>query len=210
MPNSNTNLRRGYRLGGSSSREQSAREERGKRMEIDKSQIVELLKSRGEDAKAAQAEADLPDKVDPEAHASVLAEVGIDPQDLLGDLPGGLGGTGRLIATSVRSGIPESRHCRPPASRSLSTRVTSANEIRRAPTRSPAARSATSCLARGRLTPHASPSRRPGGRGAARRRPSSRRCASLRDGLRTPLTTETGEGGCCRAEPKRRHRPPST
>ena len=59
-------------------------------MEIDKSQIVELLKSRGEDAKAAQAEADLPDKVDTEVDASVLAEVGIDPQDLLGDLPGGL------------------------------------------------------------------------------------------------------------------------
>jgi hypothetical protein len=63
-------------------------------MEIDKSQIIELLKSRGEDAKAAKAEADLPAKVDPEAHASVLAEVGIDPQDLLGDLPGGLGGLG--------------------------------------------------------------------------------------------------------------------
>jgi hypothetical protein len=63
-------------------------------MEIDKSQIVELLKSRGEEAKAAKAEADLPDKVDPQAHAGVLAEVGIDPQDLLGDLPGGLGGLG--------------------------------------------------------------------------------------------------------------------
>ena len=63
-------------------------------MEIDKSQIVELLKSRGEDAKAAKAEADLPNKVDPQAHASVLAEVGIDPQDLLGNLPGGLGGLG--------------------------------------------------------------------------------------------------------------------
>ncbi len=59
-------------------------------MEIDKSQIVELLKSRGEDAKAAQADADLPDKVDTEADASVLAEVGINPQDLLGDLPGGI------------------------------------------------------------------------------------------------------------------------
>jgi hypothetical protein len=59
-------------------------------MEIDKTQIVELLKSRGEDAKAAQAEAELPDKVDTETDAAVLAEVGIDPQDLLGDLPGGL------------------------------------------------------------------------------------------------------------------------
>lgn len=63
-------------------------------MEIDKSQIIELLKSRGEDAKAAKAETALPDKVDPQAHADVLAEVGIDPQDLLGGLPGGLGGLG--------------------------------------------------------------------------------------------------------------------
>lgn len=62
-------------------------------MQIEKSQIVELLKSRGEDAKAAQADADLPAKVDPEADASVLVELGIDPQELLGDLPGtsGLG-----------------------------------------------------------------------------------------------------------------------
>ena len=70
------------------------RKERGKRMEIDKSQIVELLKSRGEDAKAAQAEANLPATVDTEAHASLLLELGIDPQDLLKDLPGGLGGLG--------------------------------------------------------------------------------------------------------------------
>jgi len=44
----------------------------------------------GEDAKAAQAEADLPDQVDTEADATVLAEVVIDPQDLLGGLPGRL------------------------------------------------------------------------------------------------------------------------
>jgi len=61
-------------------------------MQIDKSQIVELLNSRGEEAKAAQAEAQLPAQVDPQADASVLVELGIDPQDLLKDLPGGLGG----------------------------------------------------------------------------------------------------------------------
>jgi len=63
-------------------------------MEIDKSQIVELLKSRGDDAKAAQAETELPAKVDPEAHADLLAKLDIDPQALLKDLPGGLGGLG--------------------------------------------------------------------------------------------------------------------
>ena len=62
-------------------------------MEIDKSQIIELLKSRGDDAKASQADSELPDKVDPEAHAGLLSKLGIDPQDLLGKL-GGLGGLG--------------------------------------------------------------------------------------------------------------------
>jgi len=61
-------------------------------MQIDKSQIIELLKSQGDHDKAAQAEADLPDKVDPEQDSGMLAKFGIDPQDLLGKLPGGLGG----------------------------------------------------------------------------------------------------------------------
>jgi hypothetical protein len=60
-------------------------------MQIDKSQILDLLKSRGEHDKAAQAESDLPDKVDPEADSGLLGKLGIDPKDLLGDLPGGLG-----------------------------------------------------------------------------------------------------------------------
>ncbi len=63
-------------------------------MEIDKSQIVELLQSRGETDKAAQAASELPDKVDPQLHADLLANVGIDPQDLLNNLPGGLGDVG--------------------------------------------------------------------------------------------------------------------
>jgi hypothetical protein len=60
-------------------------------MQIDKSQIIELLKSRGDHDKATQAESDLPDKVDTEADAGLLGKLGIDPQDLLGGLPGGLG-----------------------------------------------------------------------------------------------------------------------
>ncbi len=60
-------------------------------MQIDKKQIIELLKSRGDQDKAAQAESDLPDKVDPEADSGLLHNLGIDPQDLLGGLPGGLG-----------------------------------------------------------------------------------------------------------------------
>ena len=63
-------------------------------MEIDKSQITGLLKSRGEDAKAGQAEADLPDKVDSDKDSGLLKKYGLDAQDLMGKLPGGLGGLG--------------------------------------------------------------------------------------------------------------------
>jgi hypothetical protein len=62
-------------------------------MQIDKSQIIELLKSRGDDAKAGQADAELPDKVDTDAHAGLLDKLGIDVGDLVGKL-GGLGGLG--------------------------------------------------------------------------------------------------------------------
>jgi hypothetical protein len=63
-------------------------------MNIDKSQIVDLLKSQGDHDKAAQAESELPEKVDTDAHSEQLQKLGIDPQDLIGKLPGGLGGLG--------------------------------------------------------------------------------------------------------------------
>ena len=62
-------------------------------MNIDKSQIIELLKSRGEDQKASQAESDLPDTVDTEQHKGLLDSLGLDIGDLAGKLPG-LGGLG--------------------------------------------------------------------------------------------------------------------
>jgi len=65
-------------------------------MNIDKGQIIELLKSRGDHDKAAQAESDLPEKVDTDADAGLLGKLGLDPQDLLGNLPGGLGKLGGL------------------------------------------------------------------------------------------------------------------
>jgi hypothetical protein len=61
-------------------------------MNIDKSQIIELLKSRGDHDKAAQADAELPGKVDTDADAGLLSKLGLDPQDLLSSLGGGLGG----------------------------------------------------------------------------------------------------------------------
>jgi hypothetical protein len=61
-------------------------------MEIPKDKILELLKQRGENDKAEQANQDLPDKVDPDRDRGILEKIGIDPQDLVGSLPGGLGG----------------------------------------------------------------------------------------------------------------------
>ena len=60
-------------------------------MEIDKSQIISMLQSRGEDDKVAHAESELPDKVDTEKDAGMLSKLGVNPQDLMGKLPGGLG-----------------------------------------------------------------------------------------------------------------------
>jgi hypothetical protein len=60
-------------------------------MQIPKEKILELLRSRGEDDKASQADSELPDQVDTEQHAGILEKLGIDPGDLAGSL-GGLGG----------------------------------------------------------------------------------------------------------------------
>ena len=62
-------------------------------MQIPKDKILELLRSRGENDKAAQAEGELPDQVDTEQHAGLLEKLGIDPGDLVGALGGG-GGIG--------------------------------------------------------------------------------------------------------------------
>jgi hypothetical protein len=59
-------------------------------MEIPKDKILELLKERGEHDKAERADQELPANVDPERDQGILDRLGIDPQDLLGNL-GGLG-----------------------------------------------------------------------------------------------------------------------
>lgn len=60
-------------------------------MQIDKDQIITFLRERGDDAKATQAQEELPGKVDTEQDAGLLQKLGIDPSDLLGGLGGGLG-----------------------------------------------------------------------------------------------------------------------
>jgi hypothetical protein len=57
-------------------------------MQIDKNQILELLRSQGQHDKAQQAEGELPDQVDTDQHAGLLERLGINPSQLLG---GGLG-----------------------------------------------------------------------------------------------------------------------
>ncbi|HEX6231595.1 MAG TPA: hypothetical protein VFZ63_00565 [Jiangellaceae bacterium] len=60
-------------------------------MQIDKDQIISLLRQRGDDAKADQAQRELPGQVDTERDSGLLSKLGIDPKDLLGGLGGGLG-----------------------------------------------------------------------------------------------------------------------
>ena len=65
-------------------------------MQFDKSQIMDMLRSQGEDAKAQQADQELPQQVDTDQHAGLLSKLGINPQDLIGKLTGGGGSGGGL------------------------------------------------------------------------------------------------------------------
>jgi hypothetical protein len=61
-------------------------------MNIDKDQILQLLRSQGKDDQASQASSELPDKIDTgnAQHAGMLSRYGIDPGSI-GDKLGGLG-----------------------------------------------------------------------------------------------------------------------
>jgi hypothetical protein len=63
-------------------------------MQIPKDQILDLLRSRGEDDKASQADSELPDQVDTEQHAGILERLGVSPQELIAKFAGGGGGGG--------------------------------------------------------------------------------------------------------------------
>jgi hypothetical protein len=63
---------------------------------IDKDQILQLLRSQGDDDKAQQADQELPGQVDTERDAGLLQKFGIDPMDLVKKLGGG-GGLGGLL-----------------------------------------------------------------------------------------------------------------
>jgi hypothetical protein len=62
-------------------------------MNIDKDQILQLLRSQGDDSKAQQADQELPDQVDTDKDAGLLSKFGIDPMELVKKFGGGkLGG----------------------------------------------------------------------------------------------------------------------
>jgi len=62
-------------------------------MQIDKQQILDLLRSQGRHDQAAQADQELPQQVDTDQHASLLQRFGIDPEEIIAKLAGGgLGG----------------------------------------------------------------------------------------------------------------------
>jgi hypothetical protein len=63
-------------------------------MNIDKAQILQLLRSQGDDSKAQQADQELPDQVDTDQDAGLLAKFGIDPMELVKQFGGGGGGLG--------------------------------------------------------------------------------------------------------------------
>ena len=64
-------------------------------MNIDKSQILDLLRSRGDNDQADQAERELPDQVDTDRDGGLLERFGIDVGDVLKKLGGG--GLGNLL-----------------------------------------------------------------------------------------------------------------
>ncbi|NMR21287.1 hypothetical protein [Cellulomonas fimi] len=65
-------------------------------MQIDKSQVIDFIRSQMGEGKAKEADSELPAKVDTEQDAGLLSKFGIDPQELIrkfaGDKLGGLFG----------------------------------------------------------------------------------------------------------------------
>ena len=63
-------------------------------MQIDKNMIVNLLREKGSNQEAEQAQSQLPDRVDPAEHGGMLSKFGLDPQELISKFAGGGSGGG--------------------------------------------------------------------------------------------------------------------
>ena len=72
-------------------------------MTIPKEQILDLLRQRGQQDQVAQADGQLPDQVDPEAHGGLLSQFGLDPMELLSMFGGG-GGLGGALGGALGGG----------------------------------------------------------------------------------------------------------
>jgi hypothetical protein len=60
-------------------------------MEIPKDKVLELIKDQGKSDQVDQAKQELPDQVDPERDSGLLQKFGLEPQDVLSKVGGGLG-----------------------------------------------------------------------------------------------------------------------
>ncbi|CAN5849191.1 MAG: hypothetical protein ACR2HP_11285 [Ilumatobacteraceae bacterium] len=65
-------------------------------MNIDKSQILDLLRSKGDQSKVDEADRELPDQVDTDKDGGLLERFGLNIGDLLKQFGGG-GGLGKLL-----------------------------------------------------------------------------------------------------------------
>lgn len=61
-------------------------------MEIPKDTVLQMLRDRGQEDQAEQADQELPSQVDTERDAGLVSKFGIDPQELIGKLGGGIPG----------------------------------------------------------------------------------------------------------------------
>ena len=75
-------------------------------MQIDKSQILDLLRSRGQGDAADRADRELPGTVDTQRDRGLLESLGLTPQELVSALAGGggLAGIAHRVAGSVGNG----------------------------------------------------------------------------------------------------------
>ena len=60
-------------------------------MQLDKNMILDLLRERGQQDQASQADQQLPAQVDTDQHAGLLQQFGLDPQELIQKFTGGGG-----------------------------------------------------------------------------------------------------------------------
>jgi hypothetical protein len=60
-------------------------------VQIDKNTILDLLRERGQQDQADQADQELPEQVDTDRDAGLLQRFGLDPQELLKRVMGGPG-----------------------------------------------------------------------------------------------------------------------